>query len=65
MCISKLCNNKLTIKCINRVIYNIDNTKEEGRKKREYKTKNKTPYKNIKKKEKKIKEQKKKIKYKI
>ena len=64
MCMSKLYNNKLTIKCINRVVYNIDNTEEEGKKRRDYKTKNKTPYKNIKK-EKKIKEQKKKIKYKI
>ena len=50
---SKLCNDKLTIKCINRVIYNVDNMEEEAGESDSTKPKIKTPYKDVEKKRKK------------
>ena len=51
--VSKLCNDKLTIKCINRVIYNVDNMEEEAGESDSTKPKIKTPYKDVEKKRKK------------
>ena len=50
---SKLYNNKLTIKYINKIIYNVNNMEEETGESDGTKPKIKIPYKNIKKKEKK------------